>query len=116
MSLYRFLYNEPVFGNIGCLYEWHWLRNAGSSYCCYYEIELMKSDVSINITIKQEQILLLNNDGHSDNNGDNDSDSNGNSNNNSDSDNNCLNKGDSLKKTCIQDELDTLVNHETTTT
>ncbi len=27
--------------------------------CCYYWAELMKSDVNFNITIKQEQILLL---------------------------------------------------------
>ena len=53
------------------------------------------------------------NDGDSDSNSGSDNNNNGNIDSNNDS--NCFNQGDNAKKTCIQDELDTLVIHKITT-
>ena len=59
---------------------------------------------------------INNGDSDNNNNSDSDNDSDSDSNDNSNNDSNYSNKGDGAKKTCIQDEPGTLVNHRITPT
>lgn len=120
-DLSRSLY-KPEIGNTRCLYRWHWWRNIGRSYSkllllgwvnkLWYSFQYYYQ-IRANFIIYKNSINYDDND--SDGNGNSNSNSNSDRNSDNNSDNNGDNKGDSIKKTCTQDELSTLINHEITT-
>lgn len=107
---------KPDFDN-GCLCRQHWWRNAERSYCkVLLLVELIKFDISFNLTIKQKASFIIYK--NSTNNGDSDGDSNDDSNDDNDKDSNSDNNGDNdvdnngdnAKKIYTQDKLGRLVN------